>query len=574
MRRLTLHLLLLGCLPLSGRAQEVTGYPQGYFRNPLGIPIVLAGNFGECRPGHFHSGIDIKTQGRENLPVYAAAAGYVSRMKTEPGGFGHALYITHPNGYTTVYAHLNDFAPALQKYLREQQYKAERWNVDLVLPPDMFPVKKGEQIAWSGNTGGSTAPHLHFEIRDSRTEHPLNAQLFGFPYADQVAPQPLKLAIYRNPATEIYHQSPRLVSLRRKGNSYMPAAGDTIVIDHAEETGIGIEVNDFMDGSTNTLAFYTASVYLDGEEQCRVRLDNIGYGETRYLHAYADYKTRQEKKLWIQCLFRLPGNWLPGVYEFLNERKGLLQLTEGAVHELIIVLTDAAGNESRVQAFLRQAPPHEDQQEDTAQACTDYFHVNQINRIETVNLAFTLEPDALYTDLCFRFDRKADNSGCSDRFMLHDPTVPVHRYFELRIRPNKPVPFSLRDKIVLLYHDGNKESGKAAVRDENGWYKASVRSFGSYRLAVDTIPPVVASLNGKSNVLTGAKEIRFRATDAMTSVKQFRAELNGKWLLFEQSGHTFFYRFDDRCPKGRHNLKITAWDESGNKTVFHYPFTR
>src|ERR1043165_64897 len=164
--------LFLTCLflPLFTAAQK---YPQNYFRNPLNIPILLAGNFGECRAGHFHSGLDIKTNGKENLPVHAAADGYISRIKMDKGGFGHALYITHPNGYTTLYAHLNNFVPKIQQYLRRQQYAKEKWDIDIQLTPEQFPVAKGQQIAYSGNTGSSTAPHLHFEIRDSKTEHPL-----------------------------------------------------------------------------------------------------------------------------------------------------------------------------------------------------------------------------------------------------------------------------------------------------------------------------------------------------------------------------------------------------------------
>jgi len=575
MKRLSAYLPLLlavhGCLSLSAQAtQDTVTYPKGYFRNPLNIPVLLAGNFGECRPGHFHSGMDIKTQGRENLPVYAAADGYVSRIKTEVGGFGHALYVTHPNGYTTVYAHLNDFAPALQRYLREQQYRAESWTVDISLPPEQFPVKKGGQIAWSGNTGGSTAPHLHFEIRDSRTEHPLNGQLFGIAYADQRPPAPLKLAVYRTPFTRIYGETPRLLPLKKKGDSYAPAAGDTIVIRHAGATGIGVEVNDFMAGSNNTLAFYTAALYLDDQLQCRVRLDDIGYDETRYLHAYADYKTKEEKNTWVQCLFRLPGNRLERIYEHLNAQSGLLELADGQAHALRIILTDAAGNESVIRCHLLQEPVTAD----TAVPCDRWLRAGEVNRVETVNLAFTLDADALYSDLCFHLDKKPDPQSFSDRFQVQSPSVPVHRFFELKIRPARPVPFALRDKIVLLYHDGKKETGRAAVADDNGWYKASVRSFGAYRLAADTIPPRIVSMNGKSSVLSAAKEIRFRAADALTSVKQFRAELDGKWLLFEQSGHTFYYRFDGHCPKGKHTLRVTAWDESGNKAVLTYPFTR
>ena len=156
-------------------------YPQNYFRNPMNIPMDLSANFGELRSNHWHMGLDIRTQQRENLSVYAAAEGYVSRVKVEPGGFGQAIYITHPNGYTTLYAHLNAFYPALQQYVKDQQYKLESWAVDIQVPANMFPVIKGTYIAKSGNTGGSQGPHVHFEIRDSETERCLNPLLFKFP---------------------------------------------------------------------------------------------------------------------------------------------------------------------------------------------------------------------------------------------------------------------------------------------------------------------------------------------------------------------------------------------------------
>ena len=192
-------------------------YPKDYFRNPLDIPIVLAGNFGECRPNHFHSGIDIKTNEKENYKVYAAAEGYISRIKMEPGGFGHALYVAHPNGYTTLYAHLNDFMPAVQQYVTEQQYKIESWELDITVDPAKFPVKKGEQIAWSGNTGGSAGPHLHFEIRNSATEHPLNPLLFGLPVVDKIPPRPTQLAFYPMPHG-IYSLDPQVVKLKNKAH--------------------------------------------------------------------------------------------------------------------------------------------------------------------------------------------------------------------------------------------------------------------------------------------------------------------------------------------------------------------
>src|SRR4051812_23950804 len=173
-----------------------SSFPKGYFRNPLDIPIQLAANFGELRPNHFHMGLDIRTQQRENLRVYAAAEGYVSRVKIERFGFGHAIYITHPNGYTTLYAHLNDLYEPLNNYLREKQYAEQRWEQDFELRPDQFPVVKGQFVAYSGNTGGSAGPHLHFEIRDTKTEKNLNPWLFDFGLTDHIKPSIFRLYYY------------------------------------------------------------------------------------------------------------------------------------------------------------------------------------------------------------------------------------------------------------------------------------------------------------------------------------------------------------------------------------------
>ena len=259
-RNILLFLFFCSFVANAQQSGNISLYPQDLFRNPLEIPILLAGNFGECRPNHFHSGIDIKTGGKENLPVHAAADGYVSRIKMEKGGFGHALYITHPEGFTTVYAHLNNFIKPLQQYTEKMQYEKESWAVDITLRSDQFPVKKGEQIAWSGNTGASTAPHLHFEIRDTKTEHPLNALLFGLPVTDTRAPVPAQLSLY-DMNQSIYNQSAQTIKLKKQEDIYTTSK-DTIEV-NTDKLGIGIHVNDFMNGSHNTLNFYTAAWYMD-----------------------------------------------------------------------------------------------------------------------------------------------------------------------------------------------------------------------------------------------------------------------------------------------------------------------
>ncbi len=556
--------LFLLLLSFSGIAHaQAPDYPKNYFRNPLGIPILLAGNFGECRPGHFHSGIDIKTAGKENQPVYAAADGYISRIKMEPGGFGHGLYITHANGYTTLYAHLNKFIPPLQEYVRKQQYAGQSWTVDITFKPGQFPVKKGQQIAWSGNTGGSTAPHLHFEIRDTKTEHPLNPQLFGFDIKDTKAPVPLKLAIYDR-AQSIYLSRPALLPLKIKGAGYHPPS-DTISV--GQLAGIGLEVNDYMNGSENTLAFYTAEWYLDEVLQGRIRLNDIGYDETRYLHAYADYKTRQSGP-WIQCLFQVKGNRLGHIYEALNGAQGVLRINDDRVHQLRIRLADAVGNASTINCYLKQG-------ELAPAACTNLAMADKGLTVDQTGLRYTLDDRMLYDDVCIApADYPGNPTRVAARYQVLDASIPAHHYFPLSIKAAAGVPFDQRSKVAMICSDGKKDNGQAAKQDDKGWYTASVRAFGEYRLEVDTMPPAIApSVPVKGN-LGKVKRISFVVKDAMTSVKTFRGELDGAWMLFEQHENNWFYEMDGHCPKGPHNLVVTATDENGNTATQSYNFTR
>ena len=565
--------LLFPSLCLAQEA-KVPAYPTDYFRNPLDIPILLAGNFGECRLGHFHSGLDIKTQGKENLPVYAAADGYVSRIKTEKGGFGHAIYITHPNGYTTLYAHLNHFAPFLQSYLREQQYARKRWDLDISFPAEKFPVIKGQQIAWSGNTGGSTAPHLHFEIRDSKTEHPLNPQLFGLEVNDKMAPVAREIVLY---AGNIYDRQLASYSLAKRGNVYKPVrsgnarykvAGDTIDAP-GDVIGIGINADDYMEGSENTITFYTARLYADDELQSEVTLDDIGYDVSRYIHAYTDYYSKERFNKWIQCLFRLPGNRLGSIFTHLNDNEGRVALN-GSPRRIKLVLTDPAGNQSVVEFVLRPENAGEPAEGETG--CTP-FAAASINKFESNNVRFTLDDRQLYDDICFTSESMPGN-GISNKVRLHYPYIPLHHYFQLEMKPNKTIPLALRDKVALMYTDGKDEDGRDAKFSAQGWYAARVRDFGTYWLAIDTVAPVIRSLVRNNANLSKAARLTLTAKDATTSVKSFSGHIDGKWVCFEQHGTSFFYEFDEHCPPGRHTLLFKAEDENGNEAKYTLHFVR
>src|SRR5215213_6534458 len=328
---------------------EAQSYPQNYFRHPLDIPMQLVANFGEIRTNHWHMGLDIRTQQRVNLQVHAAADGYISRVSVEPGGFGQAIYINHPNGFTTQYGHLNSFFPALATYIKQQQYANESWRINLIILPDLFPVKKGDLIALSGSTGASEGPHVHFEIRDTKTENCLNPLLFGFPIRDAVPPTITRLAMYdRNKST--YAQSPQLLSIKKYGGYYSIPGG--LVRVGSDKISFAVAAVDRFSGVANPNGIYSAHVLLDGDPVSEFILENISYNDTRYINAQLDYPYKSRGGAGLQHITPLPGAQNV-VYHTYNE-DGIIHLTDTDPHSIVIEVKDANDNSSKIQFKIQK----------------------------------------------------------------------------------------------------------------------------------------------------------------------------------------------------------------------------
>ena len=544
-------------------------YPKGYFTYPVGATVALSANYGELRPNHYHMGLDCKTDQRQNAPVYAAAEGYIARIKIEPYGFGRAIYINHPNGYTTLYAHLNDFFPALETWVKEQQYKLEQWNVFLDVPPNLFPVTKKQFIAYSGNTGGSQGPHLHFEIRDTKTDKVLNPLLFGFPIPDNVPPRIYRLAMYdRNKST--YEQSPKFIPVRGSRNNY--SAGT--ITANSDLVSFAISATDSYSGSTNPNGIYEAVIYLDGQALVGFQADNISYDETRYLNANIDHKMKLGGGPYVQHLSRLPG-YPEGFYkDFAGD--GTIALEDDELHDVKIVVKDPNGNTSELDFKLRRGNIPAVKKEILWNHQRD-FHPGFVNVFETDNLQLILGENDLYDSIRFNYSRKPSPPGIavSETHIVHTGLVPVQGYFKIKLKANRNLSDNERNHMVIERKWGSKMDVIKASR-ENDWWVAKFRSFGNFVLQADTIPPVIRpiGINENSN-LAAARSIRFVVSDNTDEFNSFRAELDGKWLRFSNDkGRTFTYEFDDMCPRGAHELKVSVKDEAGNETVKTFHFTR
>ncbi len=551
--------------PVNSQLLPEKDYPHGYFQWPVGAPVGIVANFGELRPNHFHMGLDCRTDSRENLPIYAAASGYIARVKIEPFGFGRSITINHPNGLSTLYAHLNDFYPELEKYIKNEQYKLKQWNVTIMLPENVFQVKKGDFIAYSGNTGGSQGPHLHFEIRDTKTDKVLNPLLFEFPIKDNIPPSIIRLAVYDRQFST-YEQSPKIYTLKKVNGIYTPVSGNIIV--KTDKVSFAITSFDHYTGSTNQNGIYTAELFLDEKAIAGFEMDSISYDETRYLNAHIDYKTRSNGGPFLQHLSKLPG-YTDGIYKTAKDNDGVINLEDEKSHDIKIIVRDADNNSSTLSFSLKTLVLSDSKSNDNS---NKMFYPDFINIFENDRISFYLPERSLYDSFRFIYHETVSANG-SKIYQLHNTSVPLQNYFTIKIKAD----FSLTDtgKIVMKRFSGKKDDYKKAFYD-NGWYRASFKEFGNFQLMVDNIPPVIIPIGFKDGLnASRSSRIVFKITDNTEEIIKFTALLDGNWIRFSNDkGKIFIYYFDEHCSPGDHELQIIAEDQVGNITEKKYHFTR
>ena len=535
-------------------------------KNPLHTELQLAANFGELRPDHFHMGLDIRTNGKEDLPVYAIEDGYISRIKVEPGGYGKALFITHTNGITSLYAHLNNCTDDIEKYLRYQQYQNKSWQQDIVVLPGRFPVNKGDLVAYSGNTGHSEGPHLHFELRDTKTGNNLNPALYGFAVKDHTPPGIVGLYWYdRRYST--YEYGPRAISISGDNGEYKTRR--EIVKVTSPLISLGIRAEDRVDDSRFRYGIFRTQVWMDGELIHDVSMNNFSDSDSRYVNAYIDYSTRILKGQHIQHLSKLPGNQLP----VFGNRNGLIHLRDNAPHEIHIRVSDIAGNESDLQFTLQKSSINPVKHQYTSN--TKLMIPGQTNIVNGVHAVVQFPKQCFYDSVPFVYSETMNtmSGAVSPQITLHDRTVPVHTRYAVSIKSNLQQDNPLREKTVMRFVGFRR---KAVVKGvwENNRMRAEFNELGTAQLFIDTSAPEIMPEGWANNKIfdSGTNTLSVKVKDNMGDIASFSAEIDDHWVLLVQKEGLFTYTFDEFCKPGKHKLTLKATDVAGNvaKKIFYF----
>lgn len=542
-------------------------YPKDYFRSPLDIPMQLSGNFGELRPNHFHAGFDYKTQQREGLSVFAAAEGYVSRIKISTFGNGKTIYITHPNGYTTVYAHLQKAVGSIQELIKKRQYEEKAFEVEIFLKPNELSVSKGEFIALSGNTGASEGPHLHFEIRDSKTEFLINPLFFGFGAQLKDTKKPQVTAVYAFPLDNqtSVNQSLRPIPINltlQKDGTYL---ADPVLVNG--KIGFGIIATDMDDVSFNKNGVFDVQAFYNGTPTYAYQFGTYSFDEMRYINVLIDYARYKKTQQRVQRLFRTAPFDLSiiktdknnGAIAVLPNLSGTYRIEVADFFNNKTVISIPIAYDVKAAVIPKEAIP------------SNYFIKAKKEYIfEKDNWTVTFPAHTFYNDFDLNFS--VDNKVLT----VHDDTVPVHSNFTIQVQDTTHTALE-KEKMFLGRIEGGRISYHPTTVKENT-FTTKTKTLGKYGLVLDNVNPVITSnksIEGKW--ITSQKELKLSIYDALSGIKSYNAYLNEQWILMEYDNKTrqLTHDFSDGIvAEGANILKVIVVDQMGNSTTFETRFFR
>lgn len=561
--------LLAGSL----KAQQIFSnyqYPLTDFRSPLDIvPPALAGSFGELRANHFHSGIDFRTNQTTGYPVYAVADGYISRLRVQNSGFGLALYINHPNGYTSVYGHLSRFNPKIAQQAKQLQYRNKSYEIDDFPTADLIPVRKGDVIAYSGNTGSSGGPHLHFELRDTKTEVTINPQLLGIQIPDNIPPVIYSMYVYRLNGKTFNEFTPKQYFQVVGGNGkYNLNKVSTIHLNG--DVGFGIVATDKHNGLSGTNGVYSIELAIDGKTIFTSALERFSFENSKAINSHIDYSALLKLKRSIQKSFVDPGNPLQIYSNLVNS--GRITFNDGKLHEVKYTITDAKSNQS-VLAFKVQSDANAIINTPVQPSGIE-FPYQKLNEFSNEEVKVIFPKGTLYNDLNFSYKKlpKPQQNAFSAIHQIHNNLTPLHIGFELSIKADSTLG-NLSSKALIVNTNRVSQGGSY----ENGYVKASPRNLGSYFIAIDTVPPNIIPVNianGKN--MAELSKMSFKISDALSGIKSFNGYIDGQWVLMEFDTKTasLWHTFDERTLKGKHNFELIVVDMKDNLKKYVIEFYR
>ena len=532
-------------------------YPKDYFRKPLNIPIILSGTFGELRSNHFHSGIDIKTQGKEGLNVYAAAEGYVSRIKVSQYGFGKAIYITHPNGFTTVYAHLSKYADKIEKYVKSIQYKKESYQTgNIYLKKDKFPVTKGEIIAFSGDTGGSGGPHLHYEFRNTKTENIINPMFFGLIPEDTKSPTFQSLIAYPlNSDARINQQKNKTtIPIKNIGNG-------NYVADKISASGIigfGVNVFDRLNKAPNKNGIYSLEMLVNGKRFYYHDVETFSFSESKFINLLIDYEYYKKYRSRVQKTHKVTKNKL-SIYESLINN-GKLTIKNGLNYSVKIIAKEFKGNTSSIKIPIvgKESNVLFSQPKDTTAYKIIAKNFNKF-KIENVTVAFP--KNTFYNDLYLDFEVK---NGVAK---IHKPIIPLDKSFTLTFNVSK-YSEAQKQQLYIANVENSKYPYYVSTKKKDSTFYTTTKTLGKYALISDTVKPKIKLLYIKDKQwISSAKTLKVKISDIGSGIKNYRATIDGKWILMEYNHkkRVLTYKFSDKKLVGsKHIFKIVVSDNVGN----------
>jgi hypothetical protein len=571
MRPFLLIFTLLNAVPLCAQLLS-----NGIFSSPMSIPLTLTSGFGEIRPNHFHSGIDISTAGKSQA-VLAIEKGYVSRIKVSVSGYGNALYINHPNGLTSVYAHLSEFNDTLNQYTSFIQQQSREYEVDILLDSSDFPVSRQQFIGWSGNTGSSTGPHLHFEIRDQTFQNVLNPLLFGFGEKDFTAPEISAVSVFPMESYGLVNNLQSTLNIplvinKKSKKKGLPSNEKTPQV--SGWVGFGFQGGDVIGKIQNKTGIFKVQLFVDSKEVYQARFDQFSFDETRSVNAYQDYAERIRTKRKIQrCV--LPSYSMIGIYK-RNRNRGYFYFDEDRTYEITYVLSDLNENSTRFSFKVKGQIPQIENYKKRGNSNYQMLVPGLPQTVSLPDFEADFQSESLFDTTWLKLIRNNSLTGISPIIELGSKFTPINQAVRIRFKPQIGND-SLKSKCIIARKSGNNYIGIKSTWSNN-WLEAETREFGDFQVIIDSIAPtirVVPQVIFKKRkkivlkpVATGT--IHLVIKDQLSGITSIQSHLNGNWILLEPGDNVgeWKYHFPDELNSGMHALKIESIDAAGNTNRF------